>query len=207
MPEETPCTCGAVIPTHATVAYRRALWLVAGLNLVMGLVESVFGYVAGSQALKADALDFLGDGVITGLGLFALNWSATARARAALVQGIFLALMGSGVLAVTLYRVFITQMPETIVMGTLGLIALAINAGCAVILLRFREGDANVRAVWLFSRNDAIGNVAVVAAALIVAVTGSPWPDLVTAAAVAALFIHSAVRIMGDALEELRTSP
>jgi Co/Zn/Cd efflux system component len=173
----------------------------------MGIVESVSGYVASSQALKADALDFLGDGVITGLGLIALNWGASHRARAALLQGVFLATMGLGVFAFTLYRVFITQMPEAVLMGSVGLIALVVNVACAVILLRHREGDANVRAVWLFSRNDAIGNAAIVAAALVVAATGSHWPDLVTAAAIAGLFIHSSVRIMGDALSELKTTP
>jgi Co/Zn/Cd efflux system component len=173
----------------------------------MGVVETVSGYVAGSQALKADALDFVGDGVITGLGLVAMSWGASPRARAALVQGIFLALMGLGVFTVTLYRVFITQMPEALLMGSLGLIALIVNVACAVILLRYREGDANVRAIWLFSRNDSIGNAAVVTAALVVAATGSPWPDLVTAAAIAGLFIHSSVRIMGDALGEIKTTP
>jgi Co/Zn/Cd efflux system component len=207
MLEERFCNCGADIPTHATAAYRRALWLVAGLNIFMGVVESVSGYVAGSQALKADALDFLGDGVITGLGLIAVNWGASPRARAALLQGVFLATMGLGVFAFTLYRVFITQMPEAMLMGSLGLIALFVNVACAVILLRYREGDANVRAVWLFSRNDAIGNAAVVIAALVVAATGSPLPDLVTAAAIAGLFIHSAIRIINDSLGELKMTP
>jgi len=196
---------GADISINTTAAYRRVLWLVAGLNLVLGVTEAVSGYIAGSQALKADALDSLGDGVITGLGLIALDWGGGARTRAALAQGVFLALMGLGVFAATLYRVLVTQVPEAMLMGSFGLIALAVNVISAVILLRYREGDANVRAVWLFSRNDAIGNAAVVAAALAVAATGSPWPDLVTAAAIAGLFIHSAVRIVGDALGELKT--
>ena len=206
MPDEKPCGCSAVIPTHETAAYRRALWLVAALNLAMGAIESVFGYVAGSQALKADALDFLGDGVITGLGLVAVGWGTDPRARAALAQGVFLALMGLGVFAVTLYRVFITQMPEAALMGSLGLMALAVNVACAVILLRHRDGDANVRAVWLFSRNDAIGNAAVILAALAVVATGSHWPDLITAVAIAGLFIHSSVRIIRGALGELNTT-
>jgi len=205
MREERHCSCGTDIPTHATAAYRRVLWLVAGLNLALGVAEAVSGYLAGSQALKADALDSLGDGVITGLGLVALNWGAGARNRAALAQGVFLALMGLGVLGATLYRVLVTQVPEAMLMGSFGLIALAVNVASAVILLRHRKGDANVRAVWLFSRNDAIGNAAVVAAALAVAATGSPWPDLLAAAAIAGLFIHSAVRIVGDALGELKT--
>lgn len=204
MLKKKTCNCSANTPIHATDAYRRALWLVAGLNLVMGVVESVSGYLAGSQALKADALDFLGDGVITGLGLFTLSWGVSTRARVALVQGVFLALMGLGVIGATVYRVFIIQIPQPVLMGSFGLIALFVNIACAAILMRYREGDANVRAVWLFSRNDAIGNAAVMIAALAVAATRSPWPDLVTAAAIAALFVHSAVRIIGDALGELK---
>ena len=207
MNKQDTCNCGSEIPTHLTSGYRRALWFVAGLNLSMGLLETIAGYFAGSQALKADALDFLGDGLITGAGLIALDWGTRARARAALAQGVFLAMMGMGVLAVTIYRVFSTQMPEPLTMGSLGIIALVVNVACAMILLRYREGDSNVRAVWLFSRNDAIGNAAVVLAALAVAGTGSPWPDLITALAFAALFIHSAVRILGDALRELKTMP
>lgn len=203
MTRQDPCACDLGVATHETPAYRRALWWVVGLNLTMGVVEAVSGYLAGSQALKADALDFLGDGVITGLGLVAVAWSAGARAYTALAQGVFLAVMGLGVLAVTLYRVFVIEMPEAALMGGLGLVALAVNVACAVILLRYRQGDANVRAVWLFSRNDAIGNAAVVVAALAVGATGTPWPDLIVAAAIAALFIHSSVKIIGGALSEL----
>lgn len=112
MTEKENCACDLDIPAHAAPAYRRALWLVAVSNLAMGIVESVSGYFAGSQALKADALDFLGDGIITGLGLIALNWSADKRAYTALIQGAFLAIMGLGVLAATLYRVFVSQIPE-----------------------------------------------------------------------------------------------
>ena len=205
MTEKEVCACDTDIPTHAAPAYRRALWLVAGLNLTMGVVESVSGYLAGSQVLKADALDFLGDGIITGLGLIALNWGANPRAYTALVQGVFLALMGLGVLAVTLYRVFVSQMPEALFMGSLGIIALVVNVTCAAILLRYREGDANVRAVWLFSRNDAIGNAAVIFAAIAVGATGSYWPDLIVAAVIAGLFIHSAGKIISSSYAELTT--
>jgi Co/Zn/Cd efflux system component len=171
----------------------------------MGVIEVGSGFMAGSQVLKADALDFLGDAVITGLGLIAMNWAAAARARAALVQGLFLALMGLGVFGFTLYRVLAAQMPAAAVMGSVGFLALAVNAACAIILLRFREGDVNVRAVWLFSRNDAIGNGVVVIAALLVAAVRSPWPDLVGAGGIAGLFIHSAGRIIVDARSELKS--
>lgn len=189
---------------HATPAYRRALWTVVVLNVGYGLAEIVAGFVSGSQALKADALDFLGDGTITLLGLLAIGWSLVWRARAALLQGVFLGLLGLGVLATSAYRVFVLHQPEADIMGLFGAIALAVNVASAWVLLPHRTGDANVRAVWLFSRNDAIGNVAVIVAAGLVAWTATPWPDLVVAVIIAALFLQSSWAIMRDARRDLR---
>lgn len=191
-------------PVHTTPAYRRALWIVVGLNVGYGVVEMVGGFLSGSQALKADALDFLGDGVITTLGLLAIGWSQAWRARAALIQGLFLALLGLGVLANTGYRLLVQQQPEAGMMGTLGLVALLVNLAAAAVLVPHRTGDANVRAVWLFSRNDAIGNAAVVVAAGLVAWTGTPWPDLGVAVVIASLFLQSAWSIVRDARRDLR---
>jgi cation diffusion facilitator family transporter len=188
---------------HAAPAYKRALWIVAALNVGYGLIEAGGGFLAGSQGLKADALDFLGDGTITLLGLLAIGWGATWRARAALLQGIFLAVMGLGVLAATAWRVLVVHVPEAGLMGAFGIVALIVNVACAIILLKHREGDANVQAVWLFSRNDALGNAAVVVAALLVAATGTPWPDLLVAAAIAGLFLQSAWRIIAAARREV----
>jgi Co/Zn/Cd efflux system component/copper chaperone CopZ len=189
---------------HVTPAYKRALWIVVLLNVGYGLIEMVGGFLAGSQALKADALDFLGDGLITFLGLMAVGWSLAWRARSALIQGLFLGALGLGVLAATAYRVFVLNTPEPALMGIFGAIALAVNVGAAFVLLPHRSGDANVRAVWLFSRNDAIGNLAVVIAAGFVAWTGTPWADLVVAATVAGLFLQSAWSIIRDARGDLR---
>lgn len=189
---------------HVTPAYRRALWIVVLLNVGYGLVEMVGGFLSGSQAVKADALDFLGDGLITLLGLLAIGWSLLWRARAALLQGIFLGLMGLGVLGTTAYRALVQQQPEAELMGALGLVALLMNVASAAVLMPHRTGDANVRAVWLFSRNDAIGNAAVVLAAVLVAWTASPWPDLVVAVVIAGLFLHSAWSIVRDARGDLR---
>lgn len=189
--------------SHVTPAYKRALWIVVGLNVGYGVVELIGGFMAQSQAVKADALDFLGDGLISFLGLIAVSWTPSARARAALLQGFFLAALGLGVLGATIYRVFVQQAPEAPLMGALGLVALVINVAAVVVLLPHRAGDANMRAVWLFSRNDAIGNAAVVAAALLVAWTGSVWPDLVVAFVVASLFLHSAWAIIKDARREM----
>jgi Co/Zn/Cd efflux system component len=173
------------------------------LNTGYGLTEIVGGFLAGSQALKADALDFIGDGVISWLGLIAVGWGLAARASAALLQGVFLAVLGIGVLIATVYRVFVLNEPEAHLMGIFGIMALAVNVGAAAVLIPHRKGDANVRAVWLFSRNDALGNVAVVIAAALVAWTGSRWPDLVVAAIIAGLFLHSSWAIIRDARAEL----
>lgn len=190
--------------SHITPAYRRALWIVIVLNVGYGLVEMAGGFLAGSQALKADALDFLGDGLITFLGVLAIGWSLAWRARSALIQGLFLGALGLGVLVNTAYRVLVVNQPEAELMGLFGIIALAVNVGAALALIPHRTGDANVRAVWLFSRNDAIGNAAVVVAAGLVAWTGTAWPDLIVAAAIAGLFLQSSWLIVRDARADLR---
>lgn len=192
--------------SHVTTAYKRALWIVVLLNVGYGAVEIFGGFIAGSQALKADALDFLGDGLISFLGLIAVGWGLAARAKAALLPGIFLGLLGLGVLTVTAYRVLVVQQPEAELMGILGLAALGVNVAAAVVLIPHRHGDANARAVWLFSRNDAIGNIAVVFAALTVAWTQTPWPDLVVAVIIAGLFLQSSFSIIRDARKDLSAS-
>jgi cation diffusion facilitator family transporter len=184
--------------------YRRALWLVVVLNLGFGVIEAVGGFVANSQALKADSLDFLGDGSITLVGLLALAWSARARARVALIQGLFLAILGFGVIGFAAWRALHAVPPEADLMGGIGVAALLVNVAAALVLSRFRAGDANVRAIWLFSRNDALANVAVIAAAGLVAWTGSAWPDIAVAAVIALLFLHSAQEIITGARSELR---
>lgn len=189
--------------SHVTPAYRRAMWIVVLLNVGYGVVEIVGGYIAGSQALKADALDFLGDGAITFLGLLAIGWSLAWRARAALLQGLFLGALGLAVIGTTIYRVFVLATPGAELMGILGAIALAVNIIAALVLLPHRTGDANVRAVWLFSRNDAIGNAAVIVAAGLVAWTRTPWPDLIVAAGIAGLFLQSSWLIVRDARADL----
>lgn len=200
---EDDTSAGRAQNAHITSAYRRALWIVILLNVGYGIVEIVGGYISGSQALKADALDFLGDGLITFLGILAISWSLVWRARSALVQGLFLGALGLGVVGNTAYRLFTDQPIEAMLMGVLAIIALIVNVAAALVLIPHRTGDANVRAVWLFSRNDAIGNVAVVVAAGLVAWTDSSWPDLATAFAIAGLFIHSSWLIIRDARNEL----
>ncbi len=185
-------------------AYRRALWIVVLLNLGFGLVEFVGGFFARSQALKADALDFLGDGSITLVGLFALTWAKHTRARVALAQGCFLAALGLGVIGAALWRSMNAVAPEAGLMGGFGVAGLIVNISAALALMRFREGgDANARAIWLFSRNDALANFAVIIAAALVAWLRTAWPDLAVAGIIALLFLHSAWEIVRDALAEL----
>lgn len=201
------CGCGSNEDlSHATPAYRRALWLVALLNAGYGVVQIGAGFLTHSQALMADALDFLGDGAITWLGLLAINWKLGWRARAALLQGIFLASLGAAVLGATLYRVFALRQPEAGMMSIFAGVGVIVNVTAAMVLIPHRHGDANVRAVWLFSRNDAIAGTAVVIAGAFVAWTQTAWPDLIVAAIIAGLFVHSAWAIIADAREDLRKS-
>ena len=189
---------------HITPAYRRALWIVVLLNVGYGVAEIIGGLIADSQALKADALDFLGDGSITFLGLLAIGWSLRLRARTALLQGIFLAVMGIGVLGYTIYRTQVLQTPDAELMGILGFGALLINVISVIILLPHRKGDANVRAVWLFSRNDALGNILVIVAAGFVFWTSTSWPDLIAAGIIASLFLQSSWSIIKDARNDIQ---
>lgn len=190
--------------SNTTPAYRRVLWVVIALNLGMFAVEMLAGLKGRSLALQADALDFLGDGLTYGLSLAVLGAALRVRATAALLKGASLALLAAWILGSAVYRVFVLGEPSALVMGTVGLLAMAANVVSALLLMRHREGDANVRSVWLCSRNDAIGNLAVIAAAGLVAVTGTPWPDLAVAAAMAALFLASSAGIVRQALGELR---
>ena len=203
--ESSSCGCtGDTKRAERDPAYRRALWIVVLLNLGFGLIEIVGGFLADSQALKADALDFIGDGSISLLGLIALGWTARARSQIALAQGIFLATLGVGVIALALWRAMNAVAPEAELMGAIGIVALIVNVTAALVLARFRTGDANVTAIWLFSRNDAIANVAVVVAAALVGWTGAAWPDLAVAGVIALLFLHSAYEIVRNARRELR---
>ncbi len=197
-PDELPLD-----PSRITPAYKRALWIVVLLNVGYGLVEMAGGFLSGSQALKADALDFVGDGLISFLGLLATGWHPVWRARSALIQGLFLGTLGLWVLATTAHRVLVQGVPEAELMGLFGIVAFVVNVVAALVLMPHRSGDANMRAVWLFSRNDAIGNLAVVVAAGLVALSGAAWPDLVVAFVIAGLFLHSAWHIVAGARREL----
>ena len=182
--------------------YRRRLIAVTVINLVMFAVEMTAGELAGSQALKADALDFAADGATYALSFWAIGRAARVRAGAAFIKGLSLFAMGIWVAVTTLYQVFVFGIPEAEVMGVIGLLALAANLGSVWLLMSYRHGDANVRSVWLCSRNDAIGNVAVVIAAGLVAVLGNGAPDLIVAGVMAVLFLSSSFQILTQSWKE-----
>ncbi len=185
-------------------AYRRALWAVIVLNGGMFLVEMTAGALAGSRALQADALDFGADAATYALSLAVIGRALETRATVALLKGLSLAAMGLWVLGATAWGVIVRGVPDAPVMGVIGLLALAANVASVLLLMRWRDGDANVRSVWLCSRNDAIGNVAVMLAALGVWGSGTGWPDLIVAALMAGLFLSSATQIIRRALAERR---
>lgn len=184
--------------------YKRRLWIVIALNAGMFAVEMGAGHMARSQALQADALDFLGDALTYGISLAVIGASVRVRTTAALAKGLSLFAMGAWVLGSTIYRVFVVGVPEAEIMGVVGAMALAANVASVLLLMKYKDGDANVRSVWLCSRNDAIGNVAVMLAALGVWGTATGWPDLIVAGVMAGLFLSSSVQIVRQALAERR---
>lgn len=185
-------------------AYKRVLWTIIAINATMFVVEMAAGISAQSKALQADALDFLGDTATYGISLAVIGMAMNVRSKAALFKGISLSVMGAWVLGSTLYKVFVTGVPVAEVMGVIGFLALAANLGSVLLLMKWKDGDANVRSVWLCSRNDAIGNVAVLFAASGVWVTNTGWPDLAVAGLMAALFLWSSVQIIRQARSEMR---
>jgi Co/Zn/Cd efflux system component len=165
--------------------YRRRLWAVIAINAAMFVVEMGAGAFAGSQALQADALDFLGDTLTYGVSLAVIGLALRVRAWAAFAKAVSLTLMGLWVFGATAYHVLVLGIPRAEVMGVVGFLALAANVASVLLLVKYKDGDANVSSVWLCSRNDAIGNVAVMVAALAVWATATKWPDLIVAAIMA----------------------
>ncbi|EHK53737.1 cation transporter [Allomesorhizobium alhagi] len=198
------CSGGVPVFDGMDPRYKMVLWTVIAINAAMFITEMVAGRLAGSQALQADALDFLGDTVTYGLSLAVIGSSLRTRATAALFKGLSLSVMGIWVFGSTLYQTLILGVPSAEVMGVIGFLALAANLGSVVLLRRYKDGDANVRSVWLCSRNDAVGNVTVMVAALGVWATSSAWPDLAVATLMAGIFLSSSAQILQQAWGEFR---
>lgn len=190
---------------HGEGSPRIALWIALVLNVGMFAVEVVAGLTSGSTSLLADSADFLGDAANYALALAVLSLALVWRARAALLKGAMMGLFGLWVAAETIRHAIAGSVPEPATMGVIGVIALLVNAGVALMLYRFRTGDANMRAVWICSRNDAFGNLAVLLAASGVFATGTPWPDLAVATLMAGLALWGAVQVIDHARRELRS--
>ena len=180
------------------------LWVALAINAGMFLVEIAGGLISGSVSLQADALDFLGDAFNYGISLVVVSLALTWRARAALLKGITMGLFGLWVIGQTVWHVAYGGLPEPYVMGAIGTLALAANAAVALMLYRFRSGNSNMRSVWICSRNDVLGNIAVLFAALGVFGTGTMWPDIVVAAAMAGLALQGSWVVIRHSLAELR---
>jgi len=192
-------------PTEAPkIAHqRRVLGVVLAINLIMFAVEIGAGWHASSLALQADALDFLGDSLNYAVALFVLGRSLTWRAGTAFAKGAVMFGFGVFLAGASVYHGLVGSAPEAPVMGVIGALALVANLACALMLFGFRGEDANLRAVWLCSRNDAIGNLAVLAAAAGVALSGTAWPDLAVGLAMAALAVWAGLSVMRQARDEL----
>ncbi len=186
--------------------YRRVLWIALVVNLAMFGVELIAGWGAGSVSLLADAVDFSGDAVNYGASLFVLAMGLAARARTALFKGLFMGGYGLYVLGQAAWNAGHGVLPEAMTMGIVGTAALIANVGVAVLLYAYRDGDANMRSVWLCSRNDAIGNLAIMVAALGVFGTGTAWPDLAVAGLMAVLGFSGAWQVIRQARLELASN-
>lgn len=194
--------CAGVPPAHEK-RFRRILWVVLCANIAMFIIEIGASWQAESTALMADAIDFFGDAINYGVSLLALAAGAVWRSRVALVKGWVMGFYGVAVLLVAGWNVMRGASPQPTIMAVVALLALLVNVSAAFLLYAFREGDANMRSVWLCSRNDAIGNAAVVLAAAGVFGTGSMWPDVAVAMLLASLGLLAAKHVIERARLEL----
>ncbi len=197
--------CGqAQDPHRGSESYRRVLWAVLAINAAMFGVEVVAGLAAGSASLQADALDFLGDAGNYIISLLVVGMALRYRAMAAFAKGATMGLFGLWVIGMTAWHAWQDTVPEAFTMGAVGVAALLANAASFALLWAYREGDSNMRSAWVCTRNDVLGNLAVLFAALGVFGTGTGWPDIAVAAIMAALALQGAWIVIGHSWSELR---
>jgi cation diffusion facilitator family transporter len=196
--------CPSTDTASNSPAWRRVLWIALAVNAFMFVAEIVAGLAAGSTALQADSLDFLGDSANYAISLWVAGMALPWRSRAALLKGATLLILGLWVAGSAAFHVWQGTTPQAVVMGSVGIAALLANGAVAAMLYRHREGDANMRSVWICSRNDAIGNVAVVLAAVGVFGTGTGWPDTIVASVMAFLALWGGWQIVRQSLGEMR---
>ncbi len=183
--------------------YRKILWIVLFINLGMFVLEIFSGLISGSQSLLADSLDFFSDAANYGISLYVLSKSITLRAKASLIKGYSMGLLGIFVALSTIYKVFFAVTPKAEIIGAVGFIALAANLFSAFLLYKYRKGDSNRTSVWICSRNDAIANIAVIFAGIGVWITSTKWPDLMVAFIIASISLSGAFQIIRQAKREL----
>ena len=199
--------CGqAQDPHRGSESYRRVLWAVLAINAAMFGVEVIAGLTAGSASLQADALDFLGDAGNYIISLLVVGMALRYRAMAAFAKGATMGLFGLWVIGVTAWHAWQGTVPEAFTMGAVGVAALLANAMSFALLWAYREGDSNMRSAWVCTRNDVLGNLAVLLAALGVFGTGTGWPDIAVAAIMAALALQGAWTVIGHSWSALRPS-
>jgi Co/Zn/Cd efflux system component len=191
-------------PQRGNPAYRRVLWGILAINALMFAVEVGAGVAAGSASLQADALDFLGDAGNYAISLFVVGMALRYRAIAAFAKGSTMAIFGLWVLGIAGWHAWHGTLPQALTMGAVGFTALAANAASFGLLWRHRSGDANMRSAWICTRNDVLGNLAVLLAALGVFGTGTGWPDLLVAIIMASLALHGAFIVIQQARAELQ---
>lgn len=204
MPCCSDANCASSQPMNSP-RWRKALWIALAINASFFLAEIIAGVAAGSAALQADALDFFGDAANYAISLSVAAMALTWRARASIAKGGTMIAFALWVLGSTAWHLVHGGLPRAEVMGLVGLLALVANGGVAIMLYQFRTGDANMRSVWICSRNDALGNAAVILAALGVFGTGTNWPDIIVAAIMGGLGLWGGLQIVSQAREELRS--
>jgi Co/Zn/Cd efflux system component len=198
--------CDRCGPDDGGPAYKRVLWTVLAINAAMFAVEIGAGFLAGSASLQADALDFLGDAANYAISLFVVGMALRYRASAALAKGATMGVFGLWVLGLIAWHVWHGTLPQAGTMGAVGAAALVANAASFALLWAYRSGDANMRSAWICTRNDVLGNLAVLLAAAGVFGTGSGWPDLVVATIMAVLALQGSWVVSRQALFELRST-
>lgn len=206
MPGCDDCAADTLQKNARDQIFRRILWVALVANLAMFVVELVASRLGDSMSLQADALDFFGDAANYGISLFVAGMALSARAKAAVIKGATMAAFGLWVIGSAVYRALTGSAPDPMTMGSVAVLALAVNVGVAAMLYRYRRGDSNMRSIWLCSRNDALGNVAVMIAAVGVFASSSRWPDLLVAAIIASLSVTAAVHVIRLAIAELRSA-
>lgn len=195
--------CNSNEQPSVSVEYRKVLWICLVANAVMFIAQMIGSYYAHSVSLLANSADFFSDAANYGISLYVLNLSLRQKAKASLFKGISLGLVGVWVAFETLHHALQPELPEPLLMTIISMVALAVNVGCAALLYKYRSGDSNRESVWICSRNDAIGNVAVMIAAAGVFASSTIWPDILVAAILGWLAISGAVRIIKSAKKEL----